>query len=334
MTVSADSTAILDAPSGDRPAALGAAVLFMGAILVGAALGLAAPATGDVLSAGTDATLIAMISLLFFELRLRNFLLAFGNLRFLSIAWAANFLVVPLIGIAAASLFLSGQQLMFAGLMLYFLAPCTDWFLGFTRMAGGDTGLGAALIPVNMLTQLMLFPLWLWLFTEQTGLVDFAAMPGILMQWFVLPLIAAQLVRWVVKRVLSDRAFEISLDVSGRLIPLVLAVLILQIFAGNIGLIAAQISAFSSVALAVLAFFVATFFVSQGIARLGSARYPQRALLTMTMAARNAPLMIVMTAVAIPGQPLIQAIIAFGMLLEIPHLTVLRQILLRKRRAR
>lgn len=314
----------------DVPPAAGAAVLLIGAIAIGSLVGLAAPATGEILSSGVDPTLIAMISLLFFEVRLRNVLHAFGNLRFLSIAWSANFLIVPVIGFAIASLMLPDEPLFFAGLMIYFLAPCTDWFLGFTRMARGDTELGAALIPVNMLTQLMLFPLWLWLFTQHTGLIDFAAMPGILVQWFLLPFLAVQALRFVLEKLLPDGLFERIMDLVGHLIPLVLAALILQIFAGHIGLIATQLQVFGLIALAVFLFFAVTFIVGEQLARIGALGYPQRALLTVTMAARNAPLMLVLTAAAIPDQPLILAAIVFGMLIEIPHLTVLKQVLLRR----
>ena len=59
--------------------------------------------------------------------------------------------------------------------------------------------------------------------------------------------------------------------------------------------------------------------------------YPQQALLAMTTAARNAPLMLAVTAVAIPDQPLTLATIVIGMLVEFPHLTALKQVLLARR---
>jgi len=49
----------------------------------------------------------------------------------------------------------------------------------------------------------------------------------------------------------------------------------------------------------------------------------------MTIAARNAPLMLAVTMVALPDQPLIYAAIVIGMLLEFPHLTALQRVLMR-----
>jgi len=308
----------------------GTALLFVGAIAVGSTLGLAAPATSAAVSGAVDATLLAMIFLLFFELRLTNVVKSWGSVRFLALAWSANFLVVPVLGFAIASLLLSGQPLFFAGLMIYLLAPCTDWFLGFTRMARGDTGLGAALIPINLLTQLLLFPLWLWLFTRHTGVVDLSTVPGLMAQWFLIPLVAAQVLRFGLQQLLPQVAFDRLLGWVGHAVPAVIALLILQIFAGNVGAISANLAIFGALFVAVLLFFAATFLASEALSRVAGLSYPQHALLTMTMAARNAPLMLAITAVAIPDQPLILAALVIGMLIEIPHLTALRQLLLRQ----
>ncbi len=47
-------------------------------------------------------------------------------------------------------------------------------------------------------------------------------------------------------------------------------------------------------------------------------------------AARNAPLMLGVTVSAFPGRPLIYAALVIGMLVEFPHLTVLRHLLLKQ----
>ncbi|MEM9342833.1 MAG: arsenic resistance protein [Pseudomonadota bacterium] len=316
----------------DSPAAFGTGALFLGVIAVGSLLGLTLPDFGDRLSGATDTTLLVMIFLLFFEIRLGAF--ALSKLRFIALAWGANFLIVPLIGFAIASVLLHSQPLLFAGLMIYFLAPCTDWFLGFTRMAQGDSALGAALIPVNLISQLLLFPVWLWLFTSHSGLVDIAAIPGLLAQWFIVPLLAAQTLRFALDRVLPLAARDRLLHWTGQLVPLVLALLILQLFATHIGVIAGHADALALIALAVFLFFAATLFVGDTLARLFRLAYPERALLAMTMAARNAPMMIAITAATIPDQPLILVALIIGMLIEIPHLTALKHLLLhRKARA-
>lgn len=309
----------------------GVAALFIGAIIAGSFLGLASPEASGTVSGFIDQTLLLMIFLLCFELRPGALLQGLKNLRFLGIAWGANFLVIPVIGFAIATVFLSNQPVFYTGLLIYFLAPCTDWFLGFTRMAKGDTALGAALIPINMLTQLLLFPVWLWLFTRHTGVVDLESLPGTLMDWFLVPLLAAQALRFVMEKVLPEDLFARIMTWVGHIIPVVIAALILQIFAGNIVTIADHAQIFGVILVAIFLFFVVTYFVVEGISRVTALPYEQHALLTMTTAARNAPMMLAVTAVAIPGEPLILAALVIGMLVEFPHLTAMKQLLLRQR---
>lgn len=311
---------------------IGVTALLLGAIALGSVIGLSSPATGEALSKGIDPTLLTLVALLFFEVRLRSVAAGLANLRFIGIAWAANFLIVPVIGFAIASLFLSGQPLFYTGLIIYFLAPCTDWFLGFTRMARGDTALGVALLPVNMVTQLLLYPLWLWVFTRHTGIVDFATIPGVLLQWFLIPFVGAQVARWALERLMPKTLFQQLGNGIGVAIPLVTAALVLQIFAANVGTIADHAAVFGPILAAIFLFFITTFLMGEGLARLFRLDYPQKALLAMTTAARNAPLMLAVTAAAIPDQPLVYAALVIGMLVEFPHLTVLKQVLLVRNR--
>ncbi|MEM8791680.1 MAG: arsenic resistance protein [Pseudomonadota bacterium] len=309
---------------------LGVTAMLLGAIAIGAALGLSNPDAGASLSQGIDATLIAMIGLLFFEVHLRAVTAGLANLRFVALAWAANFLVVPLIGYAIASLFLSGQPLLYIGVLIYFLAPCTDWFLAFTRMARGNTALGAALLPINMLTQLLLFPLWLWLITRSSGMADFETIPDVMLQWFLVPFVVAQAVRLILVRLLRKQVFDRICEGVSFLIPLITAFLILQIFAANVTTIAANLWGFGPAIVAISAFFVMTYALGEGLTHVFGLRHQEQVLLAMTTAARNAPLMLAVTTVAIPDQPLIYAALVIGMLVEFPHLIALKQLLLAK----
>lgn len=306
------------------------AVVLIAAIVIGSALGLFVPHASEAMSYSIDFTLLMLIGLLFFELRLSEVVQAFANLRFLAIAWSANFLIVPVVAFAIASLVFVNQPLLFIGLMIYFLAPCTDWFLAFTRMAHGDTELGAVLIPINLITQLLLFPFWLWLLTPVESLVDTGAIAALLLQFFLLPLVIAQALRFGLQRFLPQHQNERGQAWAGRLLPLVLAALVLQIFASYIGESTGSISVFVLIAAAVVLFFTVVLSIGLGIARLLRLTYPQHALLSMTLASRNAPLMLALTAVAIPDQPLLLAVIVVGMLVEIPLLTVLKHLLLRR----
>jgi ACR3 family arsenite efflux pump ArsB len=49
------------------------------------------------------------------------------------------------------------------GALLVLLAPCTDWFIAFSQLGGGDVSRAIAVTPINLLLQLLLLPLYLWL---------------------------------------------------------------------------------------------------------------------------------------------------------------------------
>lgn len=292
------------------------------AILLGSSIGFFWPNIGDAAGNFTDTTILILVFLLLFEVPLKGIFLGLSKWKFIAVAWLTNFAVIPAVGFVIASLFLSGQPLFYTGLVIYFMAPCTDWYLGFTRMAKGNVELGAALLPINMLSQLMLFPVYLLLFDT---VVDYRVDLTVLVDWFLHPLMAA-----IILRVLLYKVMKTLLPLCRLIIPLVLALLVGQIFASNINVLMGNLAVVPRLLLAIFTFFVMTYFIGDYIARFFKFEYPEHCLLSFTTGARNAPLMLGLTTVAIPDQPLIYATITIGMLIEFPHLTALKLVLLKR----
>jgi len=308
----------------------GTTLLILFGIAFGAWFGRYSPSTAATTAGFVDPLIIALVSILFFEVSFGKLPEARSHLRFLLIAWVANFILIPLIGWGIASLFFSGKPLLYIGLLIYFIAPCTDWFLGFTRLAKGNTALGAVLLPINLITQLLLFPVYLWLFAGKETGIDIAGIGQTLWQWFLMPFIGAVLAHQILKRVLPENVFGKILRLANGLVPFVIAALVTCIFSGNISIILENISAFLMILAAVFLFFIATFFLGDFLSRCFKLAYPEHALLSMTTAARNAPLMLGLTTAVFPDQPLIYAALIIGMLVEFPHLTALKHLLLRQ----
>lgn len=291
-------------------------------MIAGVLTGYCLPIAGSFLGAYVDHIVLVLVFLLFFGVQVEDLVKIAKHYHFLTVAWAANFILVPGLGFLIASLFLSGKPLFFTGLMIYFMAPCTDWMLGFTKLAKGNVALGAILIPINMLSQLLLYPLYLWLFAGKHADVPIPLFTTVL-DWFIIPFFIAVALRMLLKRYLTKQRFASCTAAVGVCVPYIIAVLILMIFAANVGAIFLHIGTFSILLIAVFVFFVGTYFVGEKLSDIFRFDRPDRVLLAMTTAARNAPLMLAVTVVAIPDQPLIYAAIIIGMLLEFPHLTVL-----------
>ncbi|TSD68154.1 bile acid:sodium symporter [Aeromicrobium piscarium] len=89
---------------------------------------------------------------------------AFRDRRFLVTSLIANFVVMPPIVGGLVSLTPDDPALRL-GLLLVLLAPCTDWFISFTQLGGGDASRATASSPVLLIAQLLLLPLYLAAFT-------------------------------------------------------------------------------------------------------------------------------------------------------------------------
>lgn len=192
--------------------------------------------------------------------------------------------------------------------------------------------LGTALIPISMVVQLLLYPVYLHLFTRSPVEVEAGIIGDTLLHWFLAPFVAAVLAHYGLRGLLGNERFGRLLDHADRLTPWLIAALVMEIFAANIAVILEHRILFAWVLLAVFLFFVLTYFLGEGISRLARLAHPEHALLTMSIAARNAPLMLAVTMAALPDQPLIYAALIIGMLVEFPHLTVLQRVLLGQRR--
>ena len=163
----------------------GSTFILLAAILAGSVVGHFSPTSADSLGGYVNPLVLALVSLLFFEISFEKLSSARGHLRFLSIAWITNFIVIPLIAWGIASLFLSGKPAIYVGVLIYLIAPCTDWFLGFTRLAKGNVALGSVLIPINLISQLILFPAYLALFAGGSSTIDTSGLASSLWQWFL-----------------------------------------------------------------------------------------------------------------------------------------------------
>lgn len=303
--------------------------LFLAAILTGSLIGALSPDASDALASVVDPAILLLVGLLVFTLRLDSLAALKRAPRTVLLALALNFALVPVIAYALTSLLLPSDALRL-GLLIYCLFPCTDWFLGFTRMAGGDTTTGAALIPIQMVLQLLLYPVWLALFAGQQVAAALGTIVPTLATWFALPAGIALGLRLLQRLTLRRAMRERIVRVADRAVPLVIAAVILGLFSGNVGTVLEDPAAFGGVLLVVFAFFAVVYAIGEGVARLLRLDHPAHALLTMTTSARNAPLMLAVTTVALPDQPVVYAAIILGMLIEFPHLTVLTHLLRRR----
>ena len=300
--------------------------LLLGAIILGSIMGLVS-SNASFLSDYLDMLILTLIFFIFLEVPFEKFLVATKKIRFIGVAWFTNFVLIPPIGFAIAYLFFHSQPALLVGLLIYFSFPCTDWFLAFTKIAKGDTVTGSVLLPLNLITQIILYPFYIAFFSKITVGIPSENLSELFFNWFLIPFGIAVVLNLIIKKSVTQHIYSKIQQGYNYTIEGVLAVIVFIIFATNVSVVAENIFSFLLILVAVFIFFVITYLLTDKIANWMKFSNPLKVLYTMTTAARNAPLMLAITTIAIPNQPLIYAAIIIGMLVEFPHLTVLTKIL-------
>lgn len=144
--------------------------------------------------------------------------------RFPAAVFGVNFLLVPAV-VFGLSRLVAGESALLFGVLLVLLTPCIDYVIVFTGLAGGDSAklLGAA--PLLMLTQILLLPVYLYLFIGPTGLavVQVGPFARAFLLLIVLPLIAAAVTQALARR--TRFGVRLQLVTLGAMVPLMMATL-------------------------------------------------------------------------------------------------------------
>lgn len=300
-------------------------------IILGSLIGFFVSSFADFFWDFADYLIFILVFLLIFDVPFEKLFSSLKNIKTISVTWITNFVIIPTIGFFVASLFLSGYPLVFTGLIIYFMAPCTDWFLGFIKIAKGNTSLGTVLIPINMLSQLLLYPLYIFVFTSTTISVPLDVLFESLFVWFFLPFILAVIFHFAFKKFFSKKTNNRISHVNNFLVEGVLSLLVLFIFASYILVLLDDLVVFFLILLSVFIFFLIVYFLTEFISKKFKLSYEDHAVYAITTAARNAPLMLALTTLVFPNEPLIYSAIIIGMLVEFPHLAFLTSILRKKK---
>lgn len=108
------------------------------AIAAGLVLGTAAPALGLVAEVLLWPVLALLLYATFVQVPLLHLVAALRDVRFAGATLLGNLVVLPLSVWAAMSFLPADPAIRLGVLLLVLLAPCTDWFISFTQIAGGD----------------------------------------------------------------------------------------------------------------------------------------------------------------------------------------------------
>lgn len=148
--------------------------------------------------------LVLMLYGLFLSIPLQSIRASWQSKTFLATSIGINFLWSPLLAFGLGALFLSDHPALWIGFILLMVTPCTDWYLIFTAMAKGNVTLATSVLPMNLLLQIILLPIYILVFAGSFQLISFETLLSSIVIVFALPFLAAGVTRFF----LSEKKVE------------------------------------------------------------------------------------------------------------------------------
>ena len=262
--------------------------------------------------------LCLMLYGLFLEVPLDELKDSFKNIKFTSTSLLINFLWTPLFGYFIGSLFLRGNVDILIGFFMLILTPCTDWYLVFTKMAKGDLTLSLSILPINLILQIILLPIYLILFFSTSNSMDYSQLAYSLLIVIVIPFVSAQITKWILNSNLKERAKELM----GNLQIWFLSLAVFCIFASQGELLFENLNSIVTLFIPLIIFFTVNTVMDLLLSQCINFTYPEYASLTMTTLARNSPLALAIAINSFRGHELISIALVIGPLIELPILYI------------
>jgi ACR3 family arsenite efflux pump ArsB len=300
-------------------------ILILAAIALGLALG-QSEAFGRFAVCLVGPFLVAMIFGVFLKIPIAEIGKGFKNAKFALTSLSVNFLWIPILGYILSEIFLSDSPDLKIGYLMLLVTPCTDWYLIFTALAKGNAPLSTSILPLNLIVQLLLLPIYLLLFAGLSGSVEVKTLLSSVFFTLALPLLLSLSIKKAFKEKSPARSGFDRIFAGGIFYFLWLAIMCM--FASEARRVVNDFDQFKILFPPVIFFFVVNFFVGRLVGRIAKFSPQDKVSLTMTTLARNSPVALAVAVVAFPDRPLIALALVIGPLIELPVLFAVAQVLL------
>ena len=262
--------------------------------------------------------LCIMLYGIFLEVPLKNLKKSFKNIKFSSTSIIINFIWTPLFGYFLGNLFLNGNIDIFIGFFMLILTPCTDWYLVFTKMAKGDMNLSLSILPINLVLQIILLPIYLIIFFSSNNAMNYNNLAYSLIIVIVIPFLLAQ----ITKLTLNAESNEKICNFFSNYQIVFLALAVFAIFSSQGNLLFENLDSVLTIFIPLAAFFITNTIIDLLLSQQINFTYEEYASLTMTTLARNSPLALAVAINSFPNNELIAIALVIGPLIELPVLYI------------
>lgn len=271
--------------------------------------------------------LLLMLYGLFLTIPLKQLKNAFFNMKFLGANTAINFIWSPILAWGLGAIFLADHPALWIGFIMLMVTPCTDWYLMFTGVAKGNVALSTSILPINLILQVLLLPIYLLIFAGTIESIPIETLIESIVIVLVIPFTLAHLTRYLLRKrtiILTEKVIPFFSTAQIFFLSLAIAAM----FASQGAVLMQNLSVVYILLIPVLLFFIINYIVGRFAGRLLRFSYQDSISLTLTIIARNSPVALAIAVTAFPDQPLIALALVIGPLIELPVLALVSQMLL------
>ncbi|MCD2199392.1 arsenic resistance protein [Halobacterium sp. KA-4] len=293
-------------------------------VVLAVAVAASRPAAARAVERVIDPVLAVLLYVTFLEIPFVRLRRAFTNTRFVGAALAMNFLVVPVVVWVLTRVFLQ-EPVVLVGALMVLLTPCIDYVVPFTKLAGGDAEQLTATTPALMLVQLLLLPVYLWLFVGPRVAEVVEAGPFIEAFLFLiaLPLTLAWLTEAWAERSASGRQWQATM---GWLPVPMMAATLFVVVASQFPRVRSSIDQVAAVVPVYVAFLVVVPLLARVAVSLLEMDVGEGRALVFTSVTRNS-LVVLPLALALPaGYELAPAVVVTQTLVELAGMVTLTRV--------
>lgn len=276
--------------------------LYLAGIAAGAVVGWAVPGA-DAWAVLVEPVLALLLLATFLAVPFAALGAGLRDGRFLGALLVLNFVVVPAV-VFGLSRFVAHDDALLVGVLLVLLAPCVDYVIAFTALAGGAAERLLAAAPLLMLVQLVVLPVLLRVVAGEAAVAAVDAGPFVraLVMLILVPLALAALLQWGAVRGrggVRDTAAGVVRGFTAAMVPL-MVVTLFTVVASQIRGVGERLPALAAVVPLFVAFVVVMVALGVVAARWARLDVPAGRALVFSGVTRNS-LVVLPLALALPA---------------------------------
>ena len=209
------------------------------------------------------------------------------------------------------------------------VTPCTDWSLIFTGVSKGNVVLASSILPLNIILQLLLLPVYILVIGGTSISIDVISLFRGCIISLIIPLLLSIVARKLIISKVGNTIFENNLfpkacDYQGYFLNMA----IIAMFASQGKLLLENYKVLFILLVPILLFFTINFIFGRFISKIIKLNYEDSVSLSLTTLARNSPVALAIAVASFPDKPLIALALIIGPLIELPVLFLISKILL------